>query len=119
MTTIQPVTKKTKKTDPKELYLKICSYFGLDCIPQSIKDPSPEKDMYCKTHEEFGYFCVPYYQCDIKTNEIIIDGAYLVDDRTIDTHPDHRNIIQSKCERNLEVCCLHPSGTGVDIYWED
>ena len=37
----------------------------------------------CADHTDFGYFCVPYYQCDAQ-NKIITDGIGLVDPRTGD-----------------------------------
>ena len=109
--TTAPEPVKQKTVDPNQQYFKICSYFDLDCISPNIKSPPPKEDIYCKTFQQFGYFCVPYYQCDIKTDKIIIDGLNLIDIRTDYRGPDHSNIIQSKCRKNIEVCCLHPSGT--------
>ena len=78
---------------------------------QTSSPPPPKEDRYCKTFQQFGYFCVPYYQCDIKTNETIIDGLNLIDIRTDYRGPDHGNITQSRCRKNIEVYCLHPWGT--------
>ena len=32
----------------------------------------------CKKYKEFGYFCVPSWQCNTTTNTIIQDGQGLV-----------------------------------------
>ena len=106
-----PKQVKQKKWTQNKQYFKICSYFGLECINPNFKSPPPKKDIYCKTFQQIGYFCVPYYQCDIKTDQIIIDGLNLIDIRTDYRGPDHGDIVQSKCCKNIEVCCGHPSGT--------
>merc|ERR1712027_174833 len=53
--------------------------------------------------EEFGYECVPYYQCSNGT--IITDGAGLIDIRNgfAALQPE-----DSKCPGFLEVCCKDP-----------
>ena len=50
------------------------------CLPQVPQDQVEKK---CKDYSDFGYFCVPYYQCDA-SNQIITDGVGLVDPRQVD-----------------------------------
>jgi len=88
----------------------VFSLAGLgDCMPQG--DQLEKK---CKEYSEFGYFCVPYYQCDA-LNKIITDGIGLVDPRQVDDdecrEPDPSIAVTSKCDKLLEVCCRHPSNT--------
>jgi hypothetical protein len=40
----------------------------------------------CADFADFGYFCVPYYQCD-RQNKINIDGDGLIDPR-VEGEPD-------------------------------
>ena len=63
----------------------------------------------CNDYQEFGYHCVPYYQCN-DNNIIKTDGAGLIGPRS----GGFRDVIQeeaenSKCGSLLEVCCQHSS----------
>jgi hypothetical protein len=113
-----------KKVKLDSIYNKICSYFKLGCIKptSSPKDPTKnptviktrvneDNDKKCSSYEEFGFFCVPYYQCDNDTNEIIIDGTALIGPRKKEKQPDHEIAVKSICLNYLEVCCQHPSRT--------
>jgi len=62
-----------------------------------------EDDKYdnCTYYAEYGFECVPYYQC--KDGYIITDGAGLFDIRT--GLQDTLDPASSKCESYLEVCC--------------
>jgi len=53
--------------------------------------------------EEFGYSCVPYYQCS--NGSIITDGAGLIDIRN---GFGALNPEESKCPGFLDVCCKDP-----------
>lgn len=59
----------------------------------------------CTYYFDAGYRCVPYYQCQNGT--IVVDGGGLFDIRT-----GLANVVldkdKSKCQGDLEVCCLHP-----------
>jgi len=67
----------------------------------------------CSYYEEYGYSCVPYYNC--KNGEIITDGDSLFDIRGnfgADTRSNLQVIqldpLASKCPSYLEVCCKDP-----------
>ena len=117
---------RTKKGENDSIYSKICSYFQLGCIKptSSPKDPpktptiihtriNEDNDKMCSSYEEFGYFCVPYYQCDNDTNKIIIDGTVLIGPRKKEKRqePDINVVVKSKCLNFLELCCQHSTLT--------
>jgi len=52
----------------------------------------------CTGYQEYGFECVPYYQCE--DGFIITDGAGLFDIRSALLDPT-----TSKCQSDLEVCC--------------
>ena len=97
----------------------------------SLLSTTHGQDKFCSDYNDYGYACVPYYQCN-KENKIITDGAGLFDPRTgYDCKKGNDNMIAntknnddddddtaelrhdlartSRCNRLLEVCCLHPS----------
>merc|ERR1711974_557316 len=82
-------------------------------MPQFGEGPAEETVASCTSFEGAGYHCVPYYQCDI-CNTIIVDGTALFDPRAADengcpTSTNHRNATTSRCSKQIEVCCRHPS----------
>jgi len=79
-------------------------------VHTNAKPQGDAGDVQCKSFDEFGYYCVPYYQCD-ENNKIITNGIGLLDPRSTDTceEPDHNVAITSKCSKLLEVCCRHPA----------
>ena len=51
------------------------------------------QDKFCSDYNDYGYACVPYYQCN-KDNTIIIDGGGLFDPRAgYDCKKGNDNII--------------------------
>ena len=80
----------------------------------------------CSEFSNSGYHCVPYYQCDT-CNTIIVDGVSLFDPRSscgtsketflvnccndAPLGENHRLATTSKCSKQIEVCCRHPSST--------
>jgi len=72
-----------------------------------------EDDQYdnCTFYYEYGFECVPYYQC--QDGFIITDGAGLFDIRNgFDPVLDPEN---SKCESYLEVCCRDENFSDVPL----
>jgi len=75
-----------------------------------------QQDNLCRNYLQFGYFCVPYYQCNTQ-NKIITDGGDLFDPRQADdnqdclTGPDISKVVTSTCGKLLDVCCQHPNQT--------
>jgi len=66
----------------------------------------------CSDYADFGFFCVPFFQCD-DDSHIITDGTTLLDPRDTDNAdcdqaPDMKVAITSKCRKLTERCCLHP-----------
>jgi len=61
--------------------------------------------------EEFGYECVPFYQCENGT--IITDGAGLLDPRMVQIENGYASLAPelSKCPGATEVCCKDPDFT--------
>jgi len=80
------------------------------CMPQG-----DQREARCGDYSDYGYFCVPYYQCSAQ-NKIITDGVGLVDPRQagdlgqegVCQEPDTNLAVTSKCTKLLEVCCRHP-----------
>jgi len=72
-----------------------------------------EDDKYdnCTYYAEYGFECVPYYQC--KDGYIITDGAGLFDIRN--GFNDVLDPSSSKCESYLEVCCRDELFSGVPL----
>jgi hypothetical protein len=69
--------------------------------PGVEEDSEFDKCEYYEQHEDdYGYECVPYYNC--KNGTIITDGGGLFDIRGNFLDP-----LTSKCESYLEVCCRH------------
>eukprot|EP00090_Calanus_glacialis_P004714 TRINITY_DN13548_c0_g1_i3.p1 TRINITY_DN13548_c0_g1~~TRINITY_DN13548_c0_g1_i3.p1 ORF type:complete len:457 (-),score=110.09 TRINITY_DN13548_c0_g1_i3:90-1460(-) len=81
------------------------------CMPQRGEPP----EVQCQDFADFGYYCVPYYQCD-GNNKIITDGGELFDPRQsgdtgCEREPSPLVAQTSKCGKLLEVCCKHPTFT--------
>jgi len=81
--------------------------------PQIHEGTNQESVLNCSSFEDAGYYCVPYYTCDT-CHAIIVDGTALFDPRTADengcaTSSIHRNATTSKCSKQIEVCCRHPT----------
>jgi len=77
------------------------------CMPQG-----EQREVRCGEFSDYGYYCVPYYQCNAQ-NKIITDGVGLVDPRQagdlgVCQEPDTNLAVTSKCTKLLEVCCRHP-----------
>jgi len=87
------------------------------CMPQG--GPPETK---CQDYVDFGYFCVPYYQCTDE-NKINVDGVDLFDPRQVDgdisRSLDPNLAITSKCGKLLEVCCQHPDNARTNEVVED
>jgi len=66
------------------------------------------KNQACTGYAEFGFECVPYYQCE--DGFIITDGAGLFDIRSALLDPT-----VSKCPSDLEVCCRDESFIDVPL----
>jgi len=84
------------------------SYF-LEGKPQ----PEPQGSR-CSEFSDFGYFCVPFFQCDDDSN-IITDGRTLFDPRVSDIdcnkEPEKSVATTSSCRKLTERCCFHPNYT--------
>merc|ERR1711936_1160445 len=65
--------------------------------------------------KEYGYECVPFYQCHNGT--IITDGAGLLDPRMVKIENGFASLAPelSKCPGAQEVCCKDPDFTIIDI----
>ena len=95
-----------------------CKYLGIGCEFKTPckKAEEEEEEELCSNYQEYGYFCVPYYNCNRMTNVINIDGSGDggIGPRTIieplPSDLDHNKIILSTCDRQLSTCCRHPSG---------
>jgi len=75
----------------------------------------PEKRQ-CEDLADFGYFCVPFYQCD-EESKVITDGGFLIDPRLGDVDcndaPTKESAITSACSKLTERCCQHPKSTDI------
>jgi len=87
------------------------SYFSEGKPQLEARGPS------CSEYGDFGYFCVPFFQCDDDSN-IITDGETLFDPREADPDPldcnkePEKNVATtSSCRKLTERCCFHRSFT--------
>jgi len=75
--------------------------------------PEPQRPR-CSDFVDFGYFCVPFFQCDDDSN-IITDGETLFDPRLSDLDcnekPEKSVATTSSCRKLTERCCFHTNYT--------
>lgn len=93
----------------------IFSLLSVICCAFSMPQREEPPEVQCKDFTDFGYYCVPYYQCD-GNNKIITDGGELFDprqagDTECEREPSPLVAQTSKCGKLLEVCCKHPTFT--------
>jgi len=77
--------------------------YNLNSLTQAAVEKNTQYENCADYTEEFGYECVPYYQCS--NGSIITDGAGLIDIRNgfAALNPE-----DSKCPGFLDVCCKDP-----------
>eukprot|EP00088_Acartia_fossae_P001389 TRINITY_DN1053_c0_g2_i4.p1 TRINITY_DN1053_c0_g2~~TRINITY_DN1053_c0_g2_i4.p1 ORF type:complete len:566 (-),score=227.91 TRINITY_DN1053_c0_g2_i4:210-1907(-) len=74
-----------------------------DPVDKATVEANAQFETCAEYTEQYGYMCVPYYQCHNGT--IITDGAGLIDIRN---GFGSLNPEDSKCEGFLDVCCKDP-----------
>ena len=82
--------------------------YGGDVLDVETTDVNSKYENCSDYTSEFGYECVPYYQCE---NGLILtdqeSGIGLIDKRidlnTVDLNPE-----DSKCPHYMDVCCKNP-----------
>lgn len=97
------------------LYCTLVYFVYLVYTINSIPQPQVSSDSttQCTSYADYGYFCVPYYQCN-GDNVIVTDGQDLFDPRQAGVEcpagqpPSHLEAVTSKCGALLQVCCKHP-----------
>jgi len=88
------------------IFVLICTIHSTMGAPQALQEK-----VQCSGLAEYGYYCVPFYQCD-QDSKIIIDGTGLVDVRATEVDckeaPSPTTATTSLCGKLIERCCLHP-----------
>lgn len=93
---------------------------AISLLPFNLIFAAPQRDfqerpnLKCIDYIGDGFYCVPYHQCS--DNFTIITDAKGIFDPRFECEPgsdccppDLETVLESVCDKNLEVCCLHPN----------